>query len=329
MRRELFFLLLCGLSLHAAIGGQETPGVDYKLQVGLGNENKASGVVDKNSSVNLPRSIQIPKNTVNEVKKPETDFTDAFILYQIQNANRRPQTKPSADGDLMALPTRYEKELVAYNKATASANAGVGGAVKAKESRLLFMRCETAQDYKINTDTTLKMFCKDLKSPDMRYRLNASLQIKNRDLVSTPYLIEFESGEIYSVEQDKSRLFNATNGSLNLATYVNKRALDKTEQGMATALATDAPALAKDYLAQKNKADQELVQSNNGLNSTITQSTKNPKPEAGDYGIALLVSVLSGGLKSGVDQLYLDLGYIYYIPRDTVIEAEIVIKVGE
>ncbi|MDQ1268154.1 MAG: hypothetical protein QG560_797, partial [Campylobacterota bacterium] len=61
--------------------------------------------------------------------------------------------------------------------------------------------------------------------------------------------------------------------------------------------------------------------------TTTTQQTINPKPEASDYGISLLVDVLGSGIKAGVDQLYLDLGYIYYVPKDSVIDAEIVIKV--
>lgn len=326
--RGFFFCSLFALMpLVATDDIQTTPGLDYKNQAGLGNDSKAMGTADKDKSVALPRTIQVPQNTVKkeEPTRGVTDYTNAVILQQIES--RRAKSVQLPQTNLIALPEGYSKELVAYNKALATQQSSSGAAVKEKIDRLFFMQCRVAQDYKINTDTTIKMFCKDIKSPDLRYQLNASLAIETTKLVSAPYMLESENGEVYSVNKTKSRLYNAANGSKNLATFVDRRVFDKAEQGAATAFATDAPTLAKDYIDKKSRADTVLMQTNNGLNSTITQSTQNPKPQAGDYGIALLISMMGKGIKSGVDQLYLDLGYIYYIPKDTVIEAEIVIEV--
>lgn len=326
-KQALIFLSICFFSHLGAESNM--PGQDYKLQVGLDNESKVEGTAVKTRIEELPMEIQIPEKQVDKIVPPPTvDLTNAYLLKQI-DARRTNWGQPPAT-NLIALPDGYSKELAAHKKMLAQAGSTKGATTqKTKVERLLFMQCRTAQDYKINTDTTIKMFCRDAKnnSKGLLYRMNASLAVEKNSLLSTPYLLENEDGEVYSVNKEKSRLFNAANGSKNLATFVDKRALDKAEQGAAGAFATEAPALAKDYIAQSNKADSELVQTTNGLTSTVAQSTVNPKPDAGDYGISLLISMLGNGMKAGVDQLYLDLGFIYYIPRDTIIEAEIVIEV--
>ena len=52
------------------------------------------------------------------------------------------------------------------------------------------------------------------------------------------------------------------------------------------------------------------------------------KVTGSDYGISFLLSVISSGIKAGVDQLYMDLGYIYFIPKGTVIDSELFIIVN-
>lgn len=326
-KQALIFLSIC---LFSYLGADSSmPGQDYKLQVGLDNESKVEGTAVKAKIEELPKEIQIPEKQVDKViQPPQVDLTNAYLLKQIEerrtNWNQLPTT------NLIALPDGYNKELDAHRKMLSlQSKSTAPDKSKSKVEKLLFLQCRVAQDYKINTDTTIKMFCRDTKmnSKSSLYRVNASLSVEKNKLLSTAYLLENEDGEVYAVKKEKSRLFNAANGSGNLATFVDKRALDKAEQGAVGAFATEAPALAKDYLEQSNKADSELVQTSNGLTSTVAQSTVNPKPQAGDYGISLLISMLGSGVKAGVDQLYLDLGFIYYIPRDTVIEAEIVIEV--
>ena len=84
--------------------------------------------------------------------------------------------------------------------------------------------------------------------------------------------------------------------------------------------------MTQDYLKQKNKADSEVVQNNNGTTTTTTTAITNPKPKVSDYGISLLVSTLTSGLKAGVDQMYKALGYIYFIPKSSSFDAEIIVK---
>lgn len=301
------------------------PEDNYRLQVGLANDSKVSGVTAKDE-LNLPKSVQIPKKEVAITVKSSIDLSDAYMLQQIESYKSKSSQLPQVN--LIALPDGYSKELLARNKQLEAERAGLASVSDGeKVEKLLFMRCNVAQDYKINTDTTIKMFCRDTKDPDLQYQLNASLAVNNHQLVSIPYMIEDDHGGINPVNKEKSRLYNAANGSLNIATFVDKRVFDKAEQGIANAFATQAPALAKDYIAQSNKANTELIQSNNGLNSTITQSTSNPPPEESEYITSLVVSMIGEGLKAGIDQLYVDIGYIFFIPKDTVIEAEIVVEV--
>ncbi len=49
------------------------------------------------------------------------------------------------------------------------------------------------------------------------------------------------------------------------------------------------------------------------------------KPVASNYGISLLLSVLAEGVKAGVEKMYQDLGYIFYIPKGSLIDGEIVV----
>lgn len=323
----LFNVLLFFASAASAIES-DIPNRDYGVRVGLGNKTVVSGDADKESVVELPRHTQPGPN-----KETKVDYANAIILKFIKDHQKQEiSTGGGGGGSLMALPGDYTKRVEEYKKFASNSsgepNAQPDGRA-AKTEKLLFLQCKTFEDYKINLETGMKALCRDAKDPGTQYKLRTRVTVNERDLVSVPYLLEDDNGVIYHVVEGKSRLFNATNGSTNLATYVDRRAMETVTKAGAGALAASAPVAAKDYIEKDLRADSTVYQDTTGLTASTTTETINPKPKVGDYGISVLVDVLSAGLKAGVDQLYMDLGYIYFIPRDTVIDAEITIEVAQ
>ena len=159
---------------------------------------------------------------------------------------------------------------------------------------------------------------------NQKYKLYARIKVTKdkTKMIVKPYLMINQQGKTIFLK-NKSRLYNALSGSDNLATFVDKRAIEHVKKAMSDTAGTETGALTKDYMKQKNKANSSIVTNSNGLQQTTTTQTTNPKPQASDYGITLLIDTISAGLKAGTDQLYRDLGYIYFIPKNSVFNAEI------
>lgn len=298
---------------------EQMPNKTYTQVVGLGerpvvNENSEKVVLDKIDAIkNEPAPA--PAKPINN------EYVDGYILSKIKERKEPTAKAGGTEVNLLAIP----KTAIATPTQTTN-TTDTSSLAKTEVKEVLLVRCVTDKDYQINTDTKIDMFCKNLKKDGNEYKLSANLKINNKTtLVSTPYMLEDTHGIIYKIDATASRLFNGTSGSQNLATYVDMRQIEKINKATSSAFATQAPTLAKEYLNQKQKADTVLSQSTNGLSTTQLQSTTNPKPEVADYGFTLLISMLGDGVKAGVDSLYMDLGYIYFIPKNSVIDGELTV----
>lgn len=294
------------------------PNEDYNTVIGKGSNIKATGI-DNVEDYDLPRTEQ--KSSGN-VKK----FSDeTYIYYQmIKLQEKRGETKESSQNNaknnsLLILPTLAANEIKNIGNATNTTNEKSSE----KVASLLLLRCYTDIDWKINNKSSLKFFCNEINKKDNTiYKLRANLQIlkgNQYEMKSIPYMLEDDKGTIYSIDTQKSKIFNAISGDENIATYVDKRAIDGGIKAMANTMTKEVPTLAKDYLDKKNESDSTISQNEY---STIV-STSATKPEVSDYGFTLLLSTLSSGASAFVDQLYMDLGYIYFIPKGSIVEAEL------
>lgn len=314
-------LVISGLILTSsvfAIGNGVIASNEDVLKMGTEGKLSVTGVAEKT----LAEPVSDKKKTV-KVNIKKTDLKDAFIMSQILKSSNK-ETKPVAKSNFLALPSTYSSELKEYNnlQKQIAAQKQMLEANKVENERLVLLRCSTFKDYKIYNAINMNMVCRDRDSKSYKLNANITVSLDKVEMISKPYLMEDEMGRFHFLD-DKSKIYNATSGSSNLATYIDKRVFEKVSSAMAGAVGNSAPELTKDYLEKKNAADSTTTQAENG--STVV-STTTPEPEVKDYGISLLVDVLSSGVKAGVDQLYKDLGYIYFIPKGSVFDAQIVIK---
>ena len=293
----------------------------YLLKNGLTTSKNEKPMIAGSSLKNeLNREIKKEKQKSNDL-----NLKDAFILQEIEK-HKTEAKKNNVNGNFIALPNTYIQEKKDYEKSLQNqrvAQNSVNNPQKTVNS-LLLLKCVTFNDYKIYNNANMKMICYDDSN---KYKLFAQITISKDkiNLISRPYLMEDTHGKKYFLNS-KSKLYNATNGSSNLATYVDRRVMEKITKSMGDTVGTEVPALSKDYLTQKNKANSTTTQTSNGISGTTTTATSNPKPNADDYGIKLLVDTLSSGLKAATDQFYTDLGYIYFIPKGSIFDAEIIIQ---
>lgn len=316
---KLLFILFIFYANLFAINYNELASEDYALKAGLDNETKASG--NKNKKDFGPKVNETPSNNT----PTNVNFKEAYILQQIKSTYNTKNPDSKEGSNLLAIPEQLKLEI-SQNNAKNKANATTTAAVT-QVPKLLLLRCETDQDYKVNATINMSMFCQDIVNKDgILYKLRANAKVgedKKVSLIAKPYMLEDDLGKNYNIVADKSKLYNTISGDENIATYVDKRTTDAISKAVANSTATDGPRLAQDYLDKKNAAQSTVVQMDR---STVT-STNTPQPEVSDYGISFLFSAIGSGLKAGVDQLYMDLGYIYYIPKGSVIEAELFITV--
>lgn len=321
--RTLFFCFVASLTLDAEIldplsKDSQMPGKAYNQVVGLG----ARPVVVENADKVLVDKIEAIKSAPPAVQANTADYVDGYLLSKIRERKDVGRVAGAGQNDinLLALP---KTAIIPQGNTT---NASTTASAKSDEVKeVMLVRCEVDRDYKINVSTKVDMFCRNLKTDGNSYRLSANLKVDKTTLKAVPYMMEDVHNVIYKIDTTVSRLFNGLSGSENLATFVDVRQIEKINKAVSSSFATQAPVLAKEYLTQKQKADTVLTQSSNGLTTTQLQSTTNPKPEASDYGLTLLISMLGDGVKAGVDSLYVDLGYIYFIPKGSVVDGEITV----
>jgi len=328
MKNSILFLLLLFFipSFLFALNEQEIASKTYQIRVGKGNDLRARSVDKK--TILLPQIVQ----TSDGKPVAGVDYTNAIILDKILKANKKSGYKQKKSGmavNYLKLPKTYVSDMKDYNSQLKEATLARQAKSNKKQNILVIARCRTYQDYKINGISSLKMMCKT--RDNSKFLLHAKVEItynKKPELKAIPYMLEDVNGDIYSIVQNKSFLYNAINGSVNLATYVNKRALAKISKAMANTVGTEVPKMTNDYLNKKYAASSSIAQTNNGNSSTTYTTTNTPKPAMSDYGLGLLVKVISSGIKAGADQLYQNLGYIYYIPKGSIVDAEIVYTVS-
>lgn len=309
---SVFFAFLCANPVIA--------NKDYLIRNGLTSNNNKAMVDGDALKKELNNQIKVKTKHIDKL-----NLKNALIFKEIKKHQIK-VTKSNIKGNFIALPSSYIKEKKDYLKIENEKLLAKNEKLLAKKdiNELLLLKCIAFNDYKIYNSANMKMICYD---NNVKYKLFAQITISKDkvNLTSKPYLIEDEYGKKYFLN-NKSKLYNATNGSSNLATYVDKRVIEKVTKAMGDTVGTDTPTLTKDYLAQKNKANSQVIQNNNGSTTTTTTATTNPQPKVDDYGIKLLVDTFSSGLKAATDQLYTDLGYIYFIPKGSVFDAQIIIK---
>lgn len=321
MRYILLTISFLFLTNLYAIKYEELAGEDYTLKVGLDNDSKVSSSKDK--KIIAPKLQEKPIKTIDD----NIDLKEAYILYHIQNSNKADDIVGEVvNKNLLSIPQQLTTELK-QNELTKTANTSTNN-ISENIAKLFLLRCETDKDYKVNSSININLYCKDLTSKDsIMYKLRANVSVDKQNKVSlkaSPYMLEDDLGRTLSIVQEKSKIYNTISGDENIATYVDKRAIESITKSMATTAATDGPKLSQEYLDKKNAAQSTVIQTD----TTTTTATNTPKPDASDYGISFLLSVISSGLKAGVDQLYMDLGYIYFIPKGSVIDAELFVKVN-
>ena len=320
MKAKLFILMIA-ISLNANINEKDLnlPNDTYKINVGKSNQLKVTSNEDL-EDLELPKTKQEPR------VQGKRYSDEAYIFYQMETFNKVqnvPNLANKNENGLLTAPSYLKTELAKNQSLQQTAANNIK---KERTTELLLLRCYTDIDWKVNLKSTLSFFCNELNKKDKTvYKLRANLEVlKNgasMSMKSSPYMLENDKGQVFTIEKEKSRIFNALSGDENLATYVDKRAIDGALKGMAKTLSDETPELAKDYLDKKNQGNSTISQTEN---SVIMSENNNP-PEVSDYGITLLISTLAAGASAFVDQLYLDLGYIYFIPKGSVIEAELFI----
>lgn len=314
------FLLVFSLAfgLHA-IKYEELAKEDYRLKVGLDKEAKVTGVEEKKKIYNKPAVVKKVKI------ENKMDLKEAYILSQIQgNTKKSNLDSIKKSSNLLAAPETLLADLKQANLQAKQNQSRLNQDVK-RTAILKFVRCETISDYKVNNLTNINLYCKDLTNKnDVLYKLRARLSIKQEkpiSLIASPYILEDEFGKTYEIEQKNSRLFNSLSGDNNIATYVDRKEIEAITKAMAKTASVEAPKLTQDYLDKKNSTDSTVIQTD----TSTTTATNSPEPSASDYGISFLLSVIASGVSAGIDQLYMDLGYVYFIPKGTIVDGEIFI----
>jgi hypothetical protein len=319
MKIALYSSLLI-VSSSFAISLQSIPEENYGIHVGLGNEAIVDGTNLKElKEKRLPQQIQ-------KLESVGVDYSDAILFSKLSELSKNDKANSGLpnSNNLVNIPSTLVSD---YSKYKASNQIASPDSLKSEDNnKFLVLKCSTFKDYKITKSANIKMMCKDRNLSGGIYKLSAILEVgangNDLTLSATPYMIEDVKGKYFEIIKEKSRLTNGINGDSNLATYVDKKAMESVVKAMGDTFATDSPTLTKDYLEKKNASDDTVT--SNG--DTIIVASETPKPVPEDYGIALLVNVVGSGLKAGFDQLYRDLGYIYYMPKESVVDAEIVIK---
>ena len=316
MFKVLIFTLLI-FNFLFALTEQQIADRSWQIRVGKGDNLKALSVNEKKKDI-LPPLVQTKSGKV--IYK--IDYSNAIILNKIVKYTKPIESSTKAKSiNLLALPKTYISDINSYQQIKNRINKNKNALQKQqKKTLLLLAKCKTFEDFKINNNSRIKMLCKSKEGK--RFMLFAKLEMsfnKKPFLIGKPYMFEDVNGNIQAVESDKSALYNAINGSMNLATYVDKKALEKVSKAMATTVGGEVPKMSDDYISKKNASDSTVIQTD----TSTTTATTTPKPNIVDYGFSLLAKVLSSGIKAGAEQLYHDLGYIYFIPKNSVIDAEI------
>lgn len=320
MKNSILFLLL-SFSYLFALTQQEIAGTSYQIRVGEGNDLKVRSV-EKKEEV-LPPIVQTKDG------KPVAgiDYSNAIILDKILTATKVDNNAKlsSKAVNYLVLPKTYTADMKDYQSRLNNSAVAKQKKINNKQEILVIAKCKTYQDYKINDISSLKMMCstKDNSHFILYSKVNITYD-KKPELKAVPYMLETINGNIYTIVQNKSFLYNATNGSVNLATYVNKRALEKIAKSMSSTVGNEVPKMADDYINKKYATSSTVSQTDT---STVTATTT-PTPEIADYGFSLLAKVISSGIKAASENLYQNLGYIYYIPKGSIVDAEIVYSVS-
>ena len=315
------FLIILFLGIFA-FAKEELPDRDYLIRSGISNEDNIV------STTQLKKEITQARKKTKETQS--VDYSSVIILNNIKKNRDDDNVKVKTSSDFLNLNQKYKqekKDFVAL-KNKMSSQSDFKGEKKAVE-KLFFLECSTFQDYKIFNDVNIKMICNDKFGK--KYKLFVALNISRDkvDMQTKPYRLFDEFGKSYTVKSEKSMIYNKISGSSNLATYVDRKAFENVSKAMATTMGKEVPQMTKDYIDQKQKADTTVIQTDNGNTVSSIQETINPRPDAVDYSIKLLVDTLSSGIKAATDTLYQDLGYIYYIPKGSLFEVEAFVDVME
>ena len=292
--------------LHAEL----LPSKNFLLTNGTGSSTVSinSNTNHKSIHQNLPLAPKIRKRS----------YKDAMILNQIKQYKDK-YVRISTSGNFLSIPASFKKESEIAQIRRKIQNKKHN---KLPKTFFLMLKCFSVQNYKIYSSVTMQTVC--YSNDNEKYKLYSRIKVVSNKtkMIVQPYLMITQQNKLISLKK-KSRLYNALSGSDNLATFVNERAIERVKKAMGDTIGTETGSLAKKYIQQEYKANSSVVTNSNGLQQTTTTQTTNPKPKIADYGITLLIDTISAGLKAGTDQLYRNLGYIYYIPKDSVFNAEV------
>jgi len=320
------FLFLTTLSVAStspagSFNRGDVAGADFLTQVGRGNEVKADGFADKTplaprvqeKPVVGPAPVSI--NTINPL-------TEKAIILHIVRAKQSVGKKGEGGGvekSVLGAPPTLMAAIESHNQAAINAQqatSGVNGTLQME-----FLKCTTTRDYKISLQNRMEIVCGSGAEARKIYASVAVSPEGGFEMTAVPYVMESARGTFTALEQN-SKLFHAISGSTNLATFVDTKALERVKKEMAKTLADSSSSAAKEYLAKKNESSSTVSQTET---STVTATTA-PEPKASDYGIGVLVEVLAKGISAGAEQLYQDLGYVYFVPQGTPVDVEIYYK---
>lgn len=322
---KLILIFSLVITSSYALKKNEVADLDYRIHVGLDDKAVVGGTTDKTEANRV-----LPKTIKKQTAVKSVDYTDSYILYQINEQAKLDNKQFKSSDELISIPSTLNKQINGYYEKikTLSEAQKVASNKNEVQHKFLILNCRTFKDYKINQKTNIKMICRDKKDRSEIYKLSALVDISttgnNLQMEANAYMLEDSYGKNFNINKDDSKIYNAVSGNNNLATYVDKRAAESIIKAMGTTIGTDAPTLSKDYIEKKNAAQSTVVV--NGDTSTVGTTT--PEPIMHDYGVSLLVNTIGSGIKAGFEQLYRDLGYIYYIPKDSLIDAEIVIEIN-
>jgi hypothetical protein len=303
---------------------------DYTTRAGKSDETKATGfAAPKDTLQPVIQQKPTPKNATEALNVIPIEAKIYYMMQELEKVKKDKKTNSkSGENNLIALPSSYQQEMKAYEQSQKELLSQAQNELAQADSQkagfeLEMVECLVASDYKISTTARMELICRNSKTLE-KSKIYASVVISKENeitLVATPEIKETLQGKFIPLEKE-SKLYHFYSGDSNIATYVDKRAIERINKEMSTTLATSGSQAAKDYVAKKTEASSEVVQTDT---STVT-ATSSPEPKASDYGISVLVDVIAKGIGAGMEQLYQDLGYIYYIPANTPVKGELYTK---
>lgn len=323
---KLALLVAClfGTHLHANISSKEVIAEsDWMVRAGRGDKAKAEGYSNKTP---LTRSVQ--KSPTPKAKTPESEVSPlldkAIIMHMVNKHGAEKKVERGSESNVLATPKALASAMDTYAQARAESTTSSSGQAGAQPPlQIEFLQCYTASDYKISLQNRMELICSTNSTMRKIYANVNVARDGNFEMNAVPYVMETVKGKYIPLESE-SRMFHAVSGSANLATYVDTKALERVKKDMANTFSASSSEAAKDYIEKKNAPSSSVSQTET---STVTATTS-PEPDIGDYGISVLVDVLAKGISSGVDQLYQDLGYIYFVPKNTPVNIEAYYRQG-